>query len=59
MGIALRNIGEWGLDRIVKFPRPLDHYHEPWLRMRHVIYDGEGWPLHPDTKQRTVRLLSW
>lgn len=48
----------WGLARMLQMPRKLVHYYEPALRERSVLYDEEGWPVHPDTKQRTVRLVS-
>lgn len=39
-------------------PRKLDHYYESSLRGCSVVYDGEGWPVHPKTKERTVQLVS-
>ncbi|XP_068629114.1 uncharacterized protein [Battus philenor] len=58
LGLAFGCIGFWGLEKIVKMPRMLDHYYESSLRYRPVTYDIEGWPIHPDTKKRNVRSIS-
>lgn len=52
-----RQIGEFGLHLLIDLPKPLDHYNEPELKDRTVVYDVGGWPLHPDDGTRTVRLL--
>ncbi|KOB73163.1 putative synaptic vesicle protein 2 [Operophtera brumata] len=57
-GLICRCVGSWGLHRIVQMPRKLEHYYESVLENRPVIYDSAGWPVHPDTKDRTVRLVS-
>ncbi|KAJ9573992.1 hypothetical protein L9F63_008622, partial [Diploptera punctata] len=51
-------VGMWGLDSLVKLPRQIPHYYETELHDRIVIYDCGGYPVHPDTKLRTVRLIS-
>ncbi|XP_050352510.1 uncharacterized protein LOC126774897 [Nymphalis io] len=51
-------VGLWGLDLLLQTPRKLDRYYENYLKCRTVVYDNEGWPIHPDTKQRSVRLIS-
>lgn len=43
---------------LVDLPKPLDNYQEKEIAQRPVIYDVGGWPVHPDTKRRTVRALS-
>ncbi|CAH4032009.1 unnamed protein product, partial [Pieris brassicae] len=58
VGIILPCVGLMGMEYILKIPRKLDQYYEGSLRGRPVVYDKEGWPVHPDTKQRTVRLVS-
>nr|XP_034824163.1 uncharacterized protein LOC117981997 [Maniola hyperantus] len=58
VGLICRCVGSWGLQLLVQTPRKLDHYYECSLRNRRVVYDAEGWPVHPDTKERTVRLVS-
>ncbi|XP_004924662.1 uncharacterized protein LOC101744258 isoform X1 [Bombyx mori] len=54
LGLFFPCIRSWGLDRILKSPRRLKHYYETSLRSRYVQYDADGWPIHPDTKKRTV-----
>ncbi|CAH2229918.1 jg24527 [Pararge aegeria aegeria] len=58
LGLACRCVATWGLHRFLETPRKLDHYYERSLRNRRVLYDDEGWPIHPDTKERTVGLVS-
>ncbi|KAJ8977645.1 hypothetical protein NQ317_003623, partial [Molorchus minor] len=52
-----KKIGEFGLGLLVDLPKPLDEYQEEELKDREVCYDVGGWPVHPDTKERTVRVL--
>lgn len=42
---------------LIDLPKPLDAYQEKELRDRPVSYDVVGWPVHPDTGERTVRAL--
>lgn len=58
LGLILPCVGSNGLYRLFQKPRKLDHYYENSLRAREVIYDADGWPVHPDSKQRNVRLVS-
>ncbi|XP_059049428.1 uncharacterized protein LOC131844532 [Achroia grisella] len=58
VGLVFRSVGAWGLDRLLLMPRKLEHYYENSLRDRPVVYDEQGWPVHPDTKLRTVRLIN-
>lgn len=58
VGIILPCVGLMGMECILKIPRKLDHYYESSLKGRPVVYDKEGWPVHPDTEKRTVRLVS-
>ncbi|KAK9886641.1 hypothetical protein WA026_017562 [Henosepilachna vigintioctopunctata] len=51
-------VGGWGLDLLIDLPRPLPQYQEPWLACREVVYDEAGWPVHPDTGERTVKVLT-
>lgn len=51
-------IGMFGLDKLIDLPRPLDFYQEPELMYKAVEYDIAGWPIHPDTKDRTVRTIT-
>lgn len=48
----------FGLDALIDLPRPLDRYQEPALSYRPVEYDLVGWPIHPDTKERSVRTIT-
>ncbi|XP_018565071.2 uncharacterized protein LOC108906326 [Anoplophora glabripennis] len=54
---CMKKIGELGLGLLVDLPKPLESYQETELMQRPVIYDVGGWPVHPDTKERTVRIL--
>ncbi|KAH9634136.1 hypothetical protein HF086_001338 [Spodoptera exigua] len=58
LGLIFSCIGLWGLDQMVQIPRKIDHYYEKSLKCRPVEYDQDGYPIHPDSKQRTVRMLS-
>ncbi|PZC87163.1 hypothetical protein B5X24_HaOG201399 [Helicoverpa armigera] len=58
LGLIFSCIGSWGLCHIVQVPRKLDHYYEASLKCRPVEYDCEGYAIHPDTKERTVRMFS-
>ncbi|CAG4923672.1 unnamed protein product [Colias eurytheme] len=58
LGLCCRCTSSWGLELLFNSPRKLDHYYESSLRRRTLVYDKDGWPVHPDTKQRTVRLVS-
>ncbi|XP_075978767.1 uncharacterized protein LOC142978269 isoform X2 [Anticarsia gemmatalis] len=58
LGLACVSIATCGMERLLQMPRKLDHYYEDKLRGQRVVYDKEGWPIHPQTKTRTVRLLS-
>ncbi|XP_050301363.1 uncharacterized protein LOC126739638 [Anthonomus grandis grandis] len=52
-----KKIGEYGMDALIDLPKPLDRYRETNLKGREVCYDVVGWPVHPDTGERTVRML--
>lgn len=43
---------------LIDLPRPLPYYQEPCLACREVVYDEAGWPVHPDTGERTVKVLT-
>ncbi|CAH2099766.1 unnamed protein product [Euphydryas editha] len=58
LGLILSCVGSWGLQLMMQTPRKLNHYYESSLRSRPVVYDREGWPIHPDTKKRNVQLIS-
>lgn len=53
-----KKVGEFGMGLLVDLPKPLDQYQEKELRQHPVEYDVGGWPIHPVTKKRTVRVLS-
>ncbi|XP_057655273.1 uncharacterized protein LOC130893304 [Diorhabda carinulata] len=52
-----RFIGEMGLSILIDLPKPLDKYSEKEYRNFQVKYDSEGWPVDPNTRERTVRAL--
>ncbi|GBP59679.1 hypothetical protein EVAR_39836_1 [Eumeta japonica] len=54
MGLCSPAVARWGLDSVVKTPPNIDKYYEPWLKNRPVVRDKDGWPIHPDTKDRSV-----
>ncbi|XP_060809250.1 uncharacterized protein LOC106136903 [Amyelois transitella] len=58
LGLIFPSIGTLYLDKIVVFPRMLDRYYEASLADRRVVYDEDGWPVHPNTKERNVRFIS-
>ncbi|XP_022826060.1 uncharacterized protein LOC111356065 [Spodoptera litura] len=58
LGLIFSCIGMWGLDQMVQLPRKIDRYYEGNLRCRPVEYDCEGYPIHPDSRERTVRMIS-
>ncbi|XP_063545780.1 uncharacterized protein LOC134753772 [Cydia strobilella] len=58
LGLVWPRAGVWGLDWILEEPRPMDRYRERCLRARRVVYDTKGWPVHPDTRKKTVRVVS-
>ncbi|KAK4884640.1 hypothetical protein RN001_000911 [Aquatica leii] len=45
----LRQIGMFGLDKILELPQPILQYYEIELSRFEVIYNYEGWPIHPKT----------
>lgn len=49
-------VGIWGLEMLIGI-RPLKEYYEDELADRDIVYDEDGWPVHPDTHQRTVRII--
>lgn len=58
IGLMIPCLGSWGLDQVLEAPRRIDHYYEKELWERKVQYDSNGWPIHPDTKKKTVRVIS-
>ncbi|VVC95417.1 unnamed protein product [Leptidea sinapis] len=58
LGLFCMCIGTQGLHLLLQMPRKLDHYYEAGLRKYTVEYDKDGWPIHPETKKRGVRLVS-
>ncbi|KAL1514232.1 hypothetical protein ABEB36_003520 [Hypothenemus hampei] len=53
-----KKLAEYGLSTLIDLPKPLNSYRESELKDRPVYYDVIGWPVHPDTGERTVRILS-
>lgn len=58
MGFLFSCVGSWGLEMLVHMPRKIDHYYERCLKGRDVEYDCDGYPVHPDTRERTIRMIS-
>ncbi|KAJ8931182.1 hypothetical protein NQ314_015957 [Rhamnusium bicolor] len=57
VGCCVVSVGLWGLDLILDLPKKMNSYYESSIRHRQVIYDENGWPIHPDSKER-VRNIS-
>lgn len=55
--LCWNKVGSYGLDLLVELPRPLSEYQETALKDRPVVYDVAGWPIHPDTLKKTVKIL--
>lgn len=56
--VCFSTIGMCGLTLLANLPCRLDKYYEPDLSDYIVEYDDSGWPVHPQTHRRTVRLMS-
>ncbi|CAH1117256.1 unnamed protein product [Phaedon cochleariae] len=52
LGVISVPIGLWGMDVILDLPKRMHKYYETEIDHRQVLYDGSGWPIHPDTKKR-------
>lgn len=58
VGLCYPPVGLCGLSILTELPVPLEHYFEPELQKHEVHYDFSGWPIHPFTNERTVRVVS-
>lgn len=56
IGLCCLPIGMWGLNVLLDLPKPMNRYYERSLHGRPVVYDDEGWPIHPDTKQKVKNI---
>ncbi|XP_018562833.1 hapless 2 [Anoplophora glabripennis] len=56
-GCFMVAVGLWGLDQILDLPKRMNQYYESDLKHRKIVYDENGWPIHPDTRER-VRNIS-
>lgn len=45
-------IGRWGLNMYLDLPKKLKKYYESDIADRDVVYDDDGWPIHPDTGEK-------
>nr|XP_023030219.1 hapless 2 [Leptinotarsa decemlineata] len=45
-------VGLWGMDMVMDLPKRINRYQEADISHRSVVYDGRGWPVHPDTGER-------
>ncbi|KAI4467072.1 protein hapless 2 [Holotrichia oblita] len=52
LGLCSLPIGTWGLNVLLDLPKPMNKYYDGKLAGRFVVYDEEGWPIHPDTGRR-------
>ncbi|XP_049821055.1 uncharacterized protein LOC126265013 [Aethina tumida] len=53
-----KKIGMAGLHMLIDLPRTMYEYQESKLKHRCIIYDVAGWPVHPDTQERSVRVMT-
>ncbi|XP_066249518.1 hapless 2 [Euwallacea similis] len=56
IGICVLPIGLCGLDKIFDLPKKLNMYYEPNLKDQKVVYDDEGWPIHPESGKKVYNL---
>ncbi|XP_054716782.1 hapless 2-like [Uloborus diversus] len=60
LGFAgFRRIGDFGLWSFVRSPKMIPQYLEDELKELEVEYDQEGYPIHPDTKERVRVIGEW
>ncbi|KAF7267287.1 hypothetical protein GWI33_019476 [Rhynchophorus ferrugineus] len=52
LGCCVLSIGLWGLDKILDLPKKLKRYYEPELQHQKVVYDADGWPVHPQSGKK-------
>ncbi|CAG9770760.1 unnamed protein product [Ceutorhynchus assimilis] len=52
LGYFILPIGLWGLDLILDLPKRLNYYYEKELKDEKVVYDCDGWPVHPETGKK-------
>lgn len=57
IGLYMPATGRWGLDSLLE-TRVMSEYFERELKYKRVIRDEHGAPVHPDTRERTVRICS-
>lgn len=55
LGCIDPSISRWGLNRLLA-DATINEYIEPELRCRCLVTDDDGTPIHPDTRQRTVKI---
>ncbi|XP_066157617.1 hapless 2 isoform X2 [Euwallacea fornicatus] len=56
IGICVLPIGLCGLDKIFDLSKELNKYYESNLKDQKVVYDDEGWPIHPETGRKVHNL---
>lgn len=52
IGLCVVPIGLWGLDVVLDLPKKINKYYEIDITHKSVIYDSNGWPIHPDTRDK-------
>lgn len=50
-------VGLWGLDIFLDLPKKIRRYYESEIDNRKVVYDRQGWPIHPDTGRRVRNIF--
>ncbi|XP_047359596.1 uncharacterized protein LOC124952953 [Vespa velutina] len=57
IGIYIPEVSRWGLDTLLKTTK-MSEYFEDDLKCRCIVTDESGFPVHPDTGNRSIRICS-
>ncbi|KAI4501577.1 hypothetical protein M0802_003454 [Mischocyttarus mexicanus] len=57
IGIYIPEVSRWGLDTLVETTK-INEYFEDELKCKCIVYDESGFPVHPDTGSRSIRICS-
>ncbi|KAL2724081.1 MATH and LRR domain-containing protein PFE0570w-like [Vespula squamosa] len=57
IGIYIPEVSRWGLDTLLRTTK-MSEYFEDDLKCRCIVTDESGFPVHPDTGNRSIRICS-
>ncbi|XP_014602440.1 PREDICTED: uncharacterized protein LOC106786017 [Polistes canadensis] len=57
IGIYIPEVSRWGLDTLIETTK-MNEYFEEELKCRCIVFDESGFPVHPDTGSRSIRICS-